>query len=120
MARNRNRLYFYLWKSAGRPRSGQVYEIYKNTRKTYRQTCRSAMNTQERRCLGERDNLCRQNRTRELWNKICLSQGANNQNQNRGISITKLEEYFQIKFKKSASESEYIKDATKLVLGNIN
>ena len=34
IARNRNRLYFYLWKSAGRPLSGQVYEIYKNTRKT--------------------------------------------------------------------------------------
>ena len=39
------------------------------------------MNTQERRRLGELDNLCRQNRTRELWNKIHLSKGANNQNQ---------------------------------------
>ena len=49
LTRNRNRLYFYLWKEAGRPKTGQIYE-------TYRYTCRTAISECKR--LSELDCLC--------------------------------------------------------------
>ena len=46
---NRNRLYFYLWKTAGSPTTGQIYG-------TYRYTCRTAIRECKR--LSELDCQC--------------------------------------------------------------
>ena len=44
VTRNRQRFWFAIWKSCGRPRTGQVYMCYKSAKKQYRLTCTRAMN----------------------------------------------------------------------------
>ena len=69
-ARDRNRLYFYIWKTAGRPSCGQIYECYKYARKSYRKVCRLSVKKQEQKRLNGLDELCKSGRSKQLWNKI--------------------------------------------------
>ena len=45
MTRDRQRFWFRIWKSCGRPRTGQIYLCYKTAKKTYRYSCNRAMNS---------------------------------------------------------------------------
>ena len=49
--RNRNRLYHHIWKCCGRPSTGCVYECYKATRKSYRRSCRQAVQNKTQNTL---------------------------------------------------------------------
>ena len=43
-SRNRNRFWFRLWSTLGRPREGIVYETYKYSQYMFRRLCRLAVN----------------------------------------------------------------------------
>ena len=42
-ARNRNKLFYYIWKSCGQPTSGTIYNCYKDSKKAYRHSTRAAL-----------------------------------------------------------------------------
>ena len=55
VTRDRQRFWYTIWRSCGRPRTGHVYDIYKAAKKAYRAACRQASNESIRRvilCFG--------------------------------------------------------------------
>ena len=42
-AHERNRLFFLIWKSVGRPKDGVTYDCYQASRKAYRTVCKQAV-----------------------------------------------------------------------------
>ena len=59
-ARDRNRLYHYIWKSMDRPTEGNVYDCYKAARKSYGKACKNAINRVTKIKYEIMDKLCRE------------------------------------------------------------
>ena len=108
---DRNRLYFYIWKTAGRPSCGQIYECYKYARKSYRKICRLSVKKQEQKRLNGLDELCKSGRSKQLWNKIRKSKQLRTEECNSIITLSSFEDYFSNKFKKPTMESESMRMA---------
>ena len=119
-ARNRNRLYFYLWKCAGRASSGQTYECYKYARKVYKRTCRYSFKSQEQKRFSMLDNLCSRKQSKLLWNKIRQTKKTDKSQDFSHIEINSLENYFSEKFCKPTSETELTVHASKKVTDKYN
>jgi hypothetical protein len=109
IARDRNRLYHYIWKCCDKPKSGIVWECYKNSRKAYRRVCRNSVNDKTNAVAGLINKLHKERKPARLWNiirkakKECVSDNA--------ISIDKLDEYFRKKFTAVNCDTEIAKTA---------
>ena len=72
-ARNRCRLFHYIWKSSGRPKGGKVFECFKDARKTYKRCCRDSVNSNNRKKSNLINKLHREKKFANLWNVIRTS-----------------------------------------------
>jgi hypothetical protein len=110
-----------LWKSAGRPSSGALYDNYKHTRKCYKTLCRQAIKQQEVKLYSELDKLCMSKRSKRLWNRIKKTKQAGSQDDCVShINLPTLEDYFRTKFSKPDKQTEYIHEASVQVANRHN
>ena len=57
ITRDKQRFWFGIWRSCGRPRQGQVYLCYKSAKKLYRSACKQAMNCNLNRVSHQLNNM---------------------------------------------------------------
>ena len=107
-AKNRNRLYFYIWKCAGRPNSGQLLECYKNARKAYRKACRQAIRQKDQTRFHLMNKLAQTRNSKKLWNLIQKNKPKTEFNKN-AIKLDTLVSHFAKKFSKPNDEGDLIK-----------
>ena len=95
-ARDRNRLFHYVWKAAGRPTRGTVYDTYKAARKNYRKCCREAVNILRFDSYKLIEQLHMERNSRKMWNIIRKTKSKTATNES--VSMDKLTSYFGAKF----------------------
>jgi hypothetical protein len=96
LAKQRNRLFYRIWKDHGKPSSGVVFENYKYSKKNYRKACRTAVKTQRNISVSTIAKLYKTNKPREMWNLIRKSKQKSNCND--AIKMSTLSDYFSDKF----------------------
>jgi exonuclease III len=115
MTRDRHRFWFHLWKCCGRPREGHVYVSYKTSKKAYRRTCRSAMNSSLNKHYRAIDALFCSHDAKKFWNQIALSRERPSASA-ADVSMEELYEYYKAKFTPDiTSKSGHILEAERFV-----
>ena len=104
VTRDRQRLWYGIWKSCGRPRLGHVYMCYKSAKKTYRRACNQAMNSNFNQPSRRMNDLYRGRHMKMLWNFIRSTKRDKSMHDDIGVSD--LHKYFSAKF----CDSEYTSD----------
>ena len=87
-AKNRNKVWFNIWKQCGRPKSGQVYKCYKLAKYKFRRMCRSAVNQVNRNKYEMLSTLQSSKKVGQLWNNIQTLRKANTIQQNDYIEYS--------------------------------
>ena len=105
--RNRNRLYHHIWKCCGRPSTGCVYECYKATRKSYRRSCRQAVQNKTQNTLQILEKLYQDRKCHQFWKVIRRLK----QDKKDAINLHKLVDHFSGKFSKPDLTTEGIQRA---------
>lgn len=95
-ARDRMRLYFHIWKSCHRPSEGVVYDCYKDARRTYRRTCRSAVSSRQRHHYQLIDRLFHADRPGKFWNLVKKFRSQNSTSCD-AIDVDKLYAFYRSK-----------------------
>lgn len=72
--RDRVRFWRHLWCEMGRPRTGHVYDCYKNTKKEYKRTCRRCIANLEFARNDEINCFFSQRKMKAFWNTVHRSQ----------------------------------------------
>ena len=111
-ARDRNRLFFHIWKSVGCPKEGATYECYRDSKRSYRKVCRQAVQNGYRRKFNLIDKLHKEKKPSSMWNIIRQSKG-NQMNQN-SIDMNDLVCYYKTKFE-AAPPNDFQNEAAKMV-----
>ena len=95
-ARDRNRLFFHIWKSVGRPKQGVTYDCYRESRRAYRRTCKQAVENGYSKKFNLINKLYKENKTARMWNLVRKSKG--NRTSENAINMNTLKEHFRVKF----------------------
>ena len=95
-ARDRNRLFFHIWKSVGRPKQGVTYDCYRESRRAYRRTCKQAVENEYSKKFNLINKLYKENKTARMWNLVRKSKG--NRTSENAINMNTLKEHFRVKF----------------------
>ena len=74
-ARDRNRLFFHIWKSVGRPKQGVTYDCYRESRRAYRRSCKQAVENGYSKKINLINKLYKENKTARMWNLVRKSKG---------------------------------------------
>ena len=115
ISKDRNRFWYNIWHSCGRPREGAVYESYKYAKHVFRKTCRKAVNQSITFNFSQCNILYKQHRMKLFWNRIKKSQETGDTNYNN-ISLVELENHFKNKFSyDSENENSFIANAREQV-----
>ena len=110
-AQNRNRFWFSIWSSCGRPRDGAVYESNMHAKHMFRKTCRNAADKSTTFSFSSCDTLFKHKRMKVFWNRIKSARNPKENNYN-SISLHSLEQHFENKFSyDSENESAFIDNA---------
>ena len=113
-ARKRSRLFFHIWKSAGRPSQGIVFQCYKEERKSYKKACRRAVQKVVNNKFKILSKLYTRKCPRKFWNAIRKLKQTKSEHD--AISLKDFEKYFTDKFKScSVEESGYLRRPRELV-----
>ena len=113
ITRDRQRFWYGIWKSCGRPREVEVYRCYKAAKKVYRGAYNQAMNSNLNHIPRQINTLYRGRHVKKLWNLIRSIQ--KDRSSNEDIAVSKLYEYFKTKFSISECESGVISNAKRSV-----
>ena len=106
-ARNRCRLFFHIWKSLGRPPEGVAYDCYKEARRSYRRTCRRAVNSKIQRAYDLMAQLYRTKQPGRFWNPVKKSRStAPNWT---AIAMESLHSHFKDKFAAREPTNDFLK-----------
>ena len=116
-ARDTCRFWRQLWIAKNRDRNSQVFQIYKHTKKLYRNARRDAMKNFNKTNFNVLSNLFRSGNTKKFWNKVRAYKNSNDNNCD-DIDIHSLKNSFEEKFSNTGdcsnstvSEFEsYVKD----------
>ena len=115
IARDRNRFWYSLWRSCGRPHHGVIYDSYKYAKQVFRNVCRKAVNDTVAFNFKKCDMLFKYNRIGRFWNRIRRARNPQSSNCNH-ITIQSLEEHFSNKFSYQRDhENVFIADARQKV-----
>lgn len=94
--RDKQRFWFHLWKSCGRPREGQVYLCYKHAKKMFRKECKRATNGNLNKWRSSLNSLYTSRNLKKFWNVIRKSSKPNMPQES--IDVNKLYDHFKEKF----------------------
>ena len=112
IARDRQRFWHRLWDSCGRPREGHVHDSYKLAKKTYRNVCRSALNSTAQQSIMKLNMLHGDRKIKQFWNYVNRNKSSNGSCTD-DISINVLINHFREKFRNNLNaESSFIKQAS--------
>ena len=111
-ARDRNRLFHYIWKCSGRPKSGVIYDCYRGSRKAYRRCCRKAVHDKTNKHYSLISKLHGVTQKSKMWNIIRKTKKSNISFDS--IILEKLQMYFTEKFSKSGPSTNCIEEAKKV------
>ena len=104
-AKQRNSVFYQIWKECGRPTSGLVFDNYKCAKSNYRKVCRLAMNDQIKLSQHTIGTLFHTNKPSQMWNLIRKIKSKPVCND--AISMETLFDFFKNKFSAlSTTESE--------------
>lgn len=112
-ARNRSRLFFRIWKDMGRPLHGAAYECYKEARRSYRRTCRSATNSGIQKTYRLMDALYQTKCPGKFWNMVKKTRTSKSSHD--AIGITELTSHFSRKFSAAELRNDFLKEADRKV-----
>ena len=101
-ARDTCRFWRQLWTMNNRDRNSQVFQIYKHTKKMYRNARRDAMKNFNKTNFNVLSNLFRTSDTKKFWNKVRAYKNSNNNNCD-DIDIHCLKNSFEEKFRNTAN-----------------
>ena len=102
--RDEQRFWHKIWVSAGRPRSGQVYNCYKHAKKTYRNACRQAMNLRNKKHYRQLNYHLAARNMKKFWNLVCHSKPSSQSNVT-DISINTLHDFYTKRFSEKTTET---------------
>ena len=109
--RDRQRFWFGLWKTAGKPRTGHVYDCYKLAKKSYRAACRSAVDNGMCKTYRRLDHLRGQHNMTKFWNLVRQTKNTSGSSES-DISLDALHGYYSNKFQYDNSDvTETVKEA---------
>ena len=111
LARDRNKLFHYIWKSSGRPTSGTAYECYKQSRKAYRRCCRQAVHDKSTQTIRLIERHFKNKKSSRLWNLIRSTKATSQCNE--AVSMDKLVDHFKSKFSARTVNTPVIEQAKK-------
>ena len=111
--RDRNRLFHYIWKCSGRPKSGVIYDCYRGSRKAYRRCCRQAVHDKTNKHYSLINKLHGVKQKSKMWNIIRKTKKSNMSFDS--ISLEKLQMYFTEKFSTRGPTTICIEEAKKKV-----
>ena len=106
IAKKRNRLFHFIWKESGSPKTGTVYDSYKAAKKNYRNVCRKAVQNQSKMKFKLIESLHSAKKSSHMWNIIRKTR--TNEVCSDAITIPALEIYFREKFAQSSVKSDEI------------
>ena len=106
VTRDRQRFWYGIWRSCGRPREGLVYLCYIAAKKMYRSPCNLAMKSNMNGIAHELNQLHRNKHIKKFWNLIRKTKQQSSSNEY--INIAKLEEHFKNKFSDTSDKSEVV------------
>ena len=110
---NCNHLFYRIWSCLGRPRTGEVYNCYREARKAYKKTCKKAVNSKTHEMFQFIEKLSKEKKPGMMWNiirktkKPVISTNA--------ISIQTLEDYFTTKFDMPRVNTNILTQASDMV-----
>ena len=86
-----------IWNDCGRPKTGFIFECYKNTKKRFRRICRFAFSKKQNRQYEVIDALWKSKRTGEFWNVIRKYRKYNSGYQDV-VDMKNFVQYYKTKF----------------------
>ena len=89
----------FLWKSCGKPKTGQVYNCYKEARRAYRRACRNAIRTKEQIKFNNMNYLHKNQNVKKFWKHIWKCK-PKVENKTDSIDIETLKMHFSKKISK--------------------
>ena len=120
--RDKQRFWYGIWRSCGRPRQGQVYTCYKAAKKLYRAACKQAMNCNMNRVTHQLNSMYRGRDLNQQSSGAWYS-AKRHKSSHEDITISSLKSFFRDKFKQSTIQSDVILNAELEVqskLGNLD
>ena len=118
VAKSRMRLFFHIWKSAGRPLQGETYECHRHAKKSYRRVCRLAANSASKSYLQLLTRLHQANRPGQFWNIIRKLRSK--QTDHSAITIQQLQSHLQTKFSCPEYDQDLIQQSDQFVTSKYN
>ncbi len=112
MAKNRKSLWYGIWSSCGKPRSGHVYNCYKLAKSAYRQAYRLAFNTKVNSTFSTLNRLHKTNNSKKFWGIVKQTRRCNTNDQSDEINLDTLMNYYTSKFSHPGADSPVIRDAS--------
>ena len=70
IARDKLKLWFFIWNSCKRPREGVVHECYKSAKYLFRKNCRQAVKSNNQINFKKCSELFKSKRMHQMWNMI--------------------------------------------------
>ena len=119
LTRDRQRFWFQIWKDCGRPRNGHVYTSYKLVKKTYRNACRSAVNSNISVAYKSLNSLYARRDLRKFWNEVRAKKNTTNHSHN-DIELHALVEHFRTKFTRDNNERNDFLESREVVAEHYN
>ena len=110
-------MWFTIWVSCGRPRTGCVYDSYKLSKKQYRQNRRRAQNSNISKTFNMLDGLLRRKKTSQFWNVIRNIKRGTPQESNE-IDLTDFTQFYKNKFTASKEHTDTSNDVDTNVSGH--
>ena len=108
-ARERNKLFHYIWKCLGKPTAGEAYACYKAARREYRKACRYALKNQIHSKFKLIEKYSRNRDSKRMWNLVRLTRKGDSSN--CAISMETLVSYFTNKFTTFSGETDSLREA---------
>ena len=108
-ARERNKLFHYIWKCLGKPTAGEAYACYKAARRVYRKACRYALKNQIHSKFKLIEKYSRNRDSKRMWNLV--RQTRKGDSSNCAISMETLVTYFTKKLTPFSGETDSLREA---------
>eukprot|EP00914_Ancora_sagittata_P021692 GHVO01043000.1.p1 GENE.GHVO01043000.1~~GHVO01043000.1.p1 ORF type:complete len:367 (-),score=14.65 GHVO01043000.1:1290-2390(-) len=107
------RLFLNIWNCLGRPTEGVAYDCYRSARKTYRRTCRHAVDNNTKKQCKLLTELHQAKRPGQFWNIIRKSRAS--RTDLTAIDIGQLRSHFRDKFKCPHYDQDLINESQTFV-----
>ncbi len=112
LAKNRKSLWYGIWSSCGKPRTGHVYNCYKLAKSAYRQAYRLAFNKTVNTTFNTLNRLHSTHNSKKFWGIVNQTRRCNTNDQTDEMKLSTLLDYYKDKFSHPKVDTSVIIDAS--------